>query len=62
MKKYTQPMVEIVSLKSSENIAKTTFSELRTKLIEEKLYQDNNAYTVSQYAITASTPAETVNS
>lgn len=57
MKKYTKPVVEIVSLKSSENIAKTTtFSELRTKLIEDKLYKDNNPYTVSQYAITASTP------
>ena len=56
MKKYTKPVVEIVSLKSSEHIAKTTFSDIKGKFIENVLY--NGKYAVSQYAITSSTAKE----
>ena len=57
MKKYTKPVVEIVSLKSSEHIAKTTFKDIKGKFIENALYNDKN-YAVSQYAITSSTKVD----
>ena len=57
MKKYTKPVVEIVSLKSSENIARTTFKELRQGFIEKKKY-NGVEYAVSQYAITNSSIPE----
>ena len=56
MKKYIKPTVEVVSLKSSEHIAKTTFKDIKGKFIENALY--NNKYAVSQYAITSSTIKE----
>ena len=56
MKKYIKPTVEVVSLKSSEHIAKTTFKDIKGKFIENALY--NNKYAVSQYAITSSTTKE----
>ena len=60
MKKYTKPVVEIVSLKSSEHIAKTTFSDIKGKFIEDALYNGNNgkSYAVSQYTITSSTKVD----
>ena len=59
MKKYTKPVVEIVSLKSSENIAKTTtFKDLQGQFIKEELYKDK--YAISSYAITNSTFREEV--
>ena len=56
MKKYIKPTVNVVSLKSSEHIAKTTFKDIKGKFIENALY--NNKYAVSQYAITSSTTKE----
>ena len=62
MKKYIKPTVEVVSLKSSEHIAKTTtFGAIRKKCIDGELY-NQKTYTVSQYAITNSTPTNTMES
>jgi hypothetical protein len=55
MKKYNKPTVEVVSLKSSEHIAKTTFSEIKGQFIENALKYNGKNYAVSQYAITSST-------
>ena len=57
MKKYTKPVVEIVSLKSSENIAKTTFSDIKGQFIKNALY-NGKSYAVSQYTITSSTKVD----
>ena len=57
MKKYNKPTVEVVSLKSSEHIAKTTFSDIKGQFIKSALYNGKN-YAVSQYAITSSTTKE----
>ena len=57
MKKYIKPTVEVVSLKSSEHIAKTTFSDIKGQFIKNALYNGKN-YAVSQYAITSSTTKE----
>ena len=38
MKKYIKPTVEVVSLKSSEHIAKTTFSDIKGQFIKNALY------------------------
>lgn len=54
MKKYIKPTVEVVSLKSSEHIAKTTFKDIRFNMVQKELY--NSKYAVSQYAITSSDP------
>ena len=53
MKKYNKPTVEVVSLSSSENIAKTTFKNLRKQFIEGNMYKDTN-YAISTYAVTNS--------
>ena len=59
MKKYIKPTVEVVSLKSSEHIAKTTFSAIKGKFIENALYNYNGkSYAVSQYTITSSTKVD----
>ena len=59
MKKYIKPTVEVVSLKSSEHIAKTTFKNIKGKFIENALYNYNGkSYAVSQYTITSSTKVD----
>jgi len=54
MKKYNKPSVNIVSLNSSENIAKLTFDSIQNKLVRDYLYSDNKTYKVSVYTVTSS--------
>lgn len=54
MRKYNKPTVEVVSLKSSESIAKTTFKQIRGDILSGKYDVVNDKYTISQYAITQS--------
>lgn len=54
MKKYIKPTVEVVSLKSSENIA-TTFKNIRKNMVNDYLTGSNTkSYTVSEYALSNS--------
>ena len=55
MKKYIKPSINVINLKSSENIATTTFKSVRSKFIEEVLMGSNGKqYTVSQYSLNTS--------
>ena len=57
MKKYTKPSVQVVNLKSSNDIAATEFKTLRDTMIKNYMFSDNskNEYSVSVYSNTAST-------
>ena len=49
MKKYTKPMVNVVSLKSSDDIA--SFKAIQKTFINDYLYTNKSKdYTVSQYS------------
>ena len=52
MKKYNKPTVNVVSLKSSEDIAKLTFDQIRNGFVRDELYR--GTYAVSAYTITNS--------
>ncbi len=52
MKKYTKPTVNVVSLKSSEDIA-TSFDSIKDGMIRNYL-NNSTTYTVSQYAVNTS--------
>ena len=52
MKKYNKPTVNVVSLKSSEDIARKTFKDIRGEFINGNLY--DNKYAISTYTITNS--------
>lgn len=59
MKNYTKPMVNVVSLKSSEDIAKTTFKQIRGNYMNSMLNADAiKKYALSQYVVTNSTSKE----
>ena len=51
MKKYIKPSFEVVSLKSSVDIA-ASYSTIRKSMISKALNEQN--YTISQYAVTGS--------
>ncbi len=51
MKKYTKPTVNVVSLKSSNDIA-TSFKSIQKQFINKEL--NSKSYLVSQYAVNAS--------
>lgn len=51
MKKYIKPSFEVVSLKSSVDIA-ASYSTIRKSMISQALNKQN--YTISQYAVTGS--------
>ena len=55
MKKYVKPMVEVVNLKSSNDIA-TTFDGLRDSFVRNYLKDENSSgnYMVSVYSNTVS--------
>lgn len=52
MKKYNKPTVNVVSLKSSEDIARKTFKGIRGEFIKNNLY--DGKYAISTYTITNS--------
>lgn len=55
MKKYTKPMVNVVSLKSSEDIA-ASFKAIRKQFTDSYLYKiEDTEYAVSQYSTLSST-------
>lgn len=54
MKKYIKPSINVINLKSSENIA-ATFKSIREGLVQDALYEYNNKnYTVSMYSLNTS--------
>lgn len=56
MRKYNKPTVEVVNLKSSENIA-TTFDSLQNQFIAEELgvlTSGGKSYAASKYVIATS--------
>ena len=56
MKKYTKPSVKVVNLKSSNDIAATSFTNLRNKMIKSYLDSQSQSkeYAVSIYSNTVS--------
>ena len=55
MKKYTKPMVKIVNIKSSEDIASPkSFSTIRDGLVKNYLLSDGTNYAVTKYSVEAS--------
>ena len=51
MKKYTKPTVQVVNLKSSNDIAATSFESLKDKMVKEYLLgKDSKNYAVSIYS------------
>ena len=60
MKKYVKPMVQIVNIKSSEDIAATTnYSTVKQKIIQNYLLGDGTKYAITQYsAATSVNPVE----
>ncbi len=55
MKKYTTPTIEIVSLKSSDDIA-ASYKAIRQGLIQKEL--NEQTYSITKYAITNSSLQE----
>ena len=56
MKKYTKPSVQVVNLKSSNDIAAASFDTLRDQMIKNyMLGKSKKEYSVSVYSNTAST-------
>ncbi len=53
MKKYTKPMVKIVNIKSSEDIA-ASFSSIKEGMIKNYLLSDSTNYAVSAYSVATS--------
>ena len=59
MKKYVKPMVQIVNIKSSEDIAATNYSTVKQKIIQNYLLGDGTKYAITQYsAATSANPVE----
>lgn len=60
MKKYVKPMVQIVNIKSSEDIAATNYSTVKQKIIQNYLLGDGTTkYAITQYsAATSVNPVE----
>lgn len=55
MKKYTKPMVKIVNIKSSEDIAAPTkFKAIHDGIIRNYLLNGETNYVVTQYSVGAS--------
>ncbi len=54
MKKYLEPSVQVVSLKSSEDIA-TTYKEIASQLLNGYIEANSKTYQVSQYTLGTST-------
>ena len=56
MKKYTKPSVQVVNLKSSNDIAAANFDTLRQQMIKNYVIgKSQKEYSVSVYSNTAST-------
>ena len=58
MKKYTKPSVQVVNLKSSNDIAAAEFKTLRDTMIKNYMFDESKkeySYSVSVYSNTAST-------
>ena len=56
MKKYTKPSVQVVNLKSSNDIAAASFDTLRDQMIKSYVIgKSQKEYSVSVYSNTAST-------
>ena len=58
MKKYTKPSVQVVNLKSSNDIAAAKFDTLRETMLKNYMFGESKKeyeYSVSVYSITAST-------
>ncbi len=58
MKKYTKPTVEVVNLKSSNDIATSTFKQIKKGFIQNYLLDNTTDYAVSQYSNYTSVTAE----
>ena len=55
MKKYVKPMVKIVNIKSSEDIAApTSFKSIKEGLVRNYLLNDGTNYAVTKYSVAAS--------
>ena len=56
MKKYTKPSVQVVNLKSSNDIAAAKFDTLRETMLKNYMFgESKKEYSVSVYSNTAST-------
>ena len=53
MKKYNKPSVNVVSLNSSENIARLTFDDIQSNMVRDYIYSDKT-YKVSVYTVSSS--------
>lgn len=54
MKEYKRPEIQIVNLKSSEDIASKTFESLRNGMVNSYLMKNGNKYAITKYAVTDS--------
>ncbi|MBR0277139.1 MAG: hypothetical protein IJQ50_01590 [Clostridia bacterium] len=53
MKKYIKPSIQIVSLKSSEDIA-TSYKEIASSLVNGYISANSKTYAVTQYSLGSS--------
>lgn len=54
MKKYIKPSFEVVSLKSSVDIAANSYKSIADGMINDYLHSNGKTYTISKYAVTGS--------
>lgn len=58
MKEYKKPTIQIVNLKSSDDIA-ISYKELHGQFINQYLNSTSNQYAITQYNLRTSTPTDT---
>lgn len=51
MKKYVKPSIEVISLKSSEEIAVVSYKQLQDQIIDSYIAANSKNYKVTQYSL-----------
>lgn len=51
MKKYVKPSIEVISLKSSEEIAVVSYKQLQDQIIDSYIAANSKKYMVTQYSL-----------